>query len=238
MVTAHDIKAVLRDLSLPEKAAFFPRFFKAGKGEYAEGDEFIGVTVPDPRKIVKEYWNQISLAEVGNLLSSKIHEHRHTALLILVNKFEKTKFDAEKEEIVAFYLKNRKHINNWDLVDNSAYKILGRYAFETGNDDLLRTISGEENMWSKRIAIVATMFYVKRGEFSLLKELALNNLYHPHDLMHKANGWLLREMGNKNEDELVDFLKTHYHQTPRTTLRYAIEKLNEDLRQDFLKGRI
>ena len=124
------------------------------------------------------------------------------------------------------------------MVDNSAYKILGRHAFETENDELLRNLSHEENMWSKRMAIVATMFYVKRGQFELLKELALNNLHHPHDLMHKANGWLLREMGNKNQEELLDFLKRYYKQMPRTTLRYAIENLDEELRQNFLKARI
>lgn len=234
----NEIKSALQDLALPEKAVFFPRFFKAGKGEYAEGDEFIGVTVPDQRKIAKEYWQRISLPEIAELLSSKIHEHRHCALLMLVNKFEKEKSETERFEIVSFYLKHKKFINNWDLVDNSAYKILGRHAYETKNDNLLRTLSQEENMWSKRMAIVATMFHVKRGEFLLLKELALYNLHHPHDLMHKANGWLLREMGDKNIGELIQFLETHYQKMPRTTLRYAIEKFDEDLRQDFLKGRI
>ena len=234
----NEIKSALQDLALPEKAVFFPRFFKAGKGEYAEGDEFIGVTVPDQRKIAKEYWQRISLPEIAELLSSKIHEHRHCALLMLVNKFEIEKSETEKSEIVSFYLKHKKFINNWDLVDNSAYKILGRHAFETENENLLRTLAAEENMWSKRMAIVATMFHVKRGEFLLLKELALYNLHHPHDLMHKANGWLLREMGDKNIGELIQFLETHYQKMPRTTLRYAIEKFDEDLRQDFLKGRI
>ena len=234
----NEIKSALQDLALPEKAVFFPRFFKAGKGEYAEGDEFIGVTVPDQRKIAKEYWQRISLPEIAELLSSKIHEHRHCALLMLVNKFEIEKSETEKSEIVSFYLKHKKFINNWDLVDNSAYKILGRHAFETENENLLRTLAAEENMWSKRMTIVATMFHVKRGEFLLLKELALYNLHHPHDLMHKANGWLLREMGDKNIGELIQFLETHYQKMPRTTLRYAIEKFDEDLRQDFLKGRI
>ena len=234
----NEIKSALQDLALPEKAVFFPRFFKAGKGEYAEGDKFLGVIVPDQRKVVKEYWDRISLEEIAELLSSTVHEHRHCALLMLVNKFEKAKTEKEKKEIVNFYLKHKKFINNWDLVDNSAYKILGRHAYETKNDNLLRTLSQEENMWSKRMAIVATMFHVKRGEFLLLKELALYNLHHPHDLMHKANGWLLRAMGDKNIGELIQFLETHYQKMPRTTLRYAIEKFDEDLRQDFLKGRI
>ena len=234
----NEIKEAMLQLSIPEKKAFYPKYFKAGKGEYAEGDQFIGVTVPDQRAISKEYWKKISLQELRELLSSKIHEHRHCALMMLVLKYEKTKDSQEKEEIISFYLKNKKHINNWDLVDSSCYKILGRHAFETENDELLRTLSNEENMWSKRMGIVSTMHHTKKGKFELLKELALNNLYHPHDLMHKANGWLLREMGNKNEEELLNFLKTHYKTMPRTSLRYAIEKLDEALRQDFLKGRV
>jgi 3-methyladenine DNA glycosylase AlkD len=233
-----EIKSALHDLSVPEKAAFFPRFFKAGKGEYAEGDEFIGVTVPDQRKIAKEFWNRISLKELGSLLSSKTHEHRHCALLMLVAKFEKTKIPEEKEEILRFYLQNKKHINNWDLVDNSCYKILGRHCFENQDDRILKKLSDEDNLWSQRIAVVSTMYHVKRGEFELMKELVLKNLYHPPDLMHKANGWLPREMGEKDKHELFQFLKTHYHNMPRTTLRYAIEKLDEDVRQDFLKGRV
>ena len=235
MSTVHEVKSALQDLALPEKAAFFPRFFKAGKGEYAEGDEFLGVIVPDQRKVVKEYWNRISLEEIAELLSSTIHEHRHCALLMLVNKFEKAKTEKEKKEIVNFYLKHKKFINNWDLVDNSAYKILGRHAYETKDDDLLRSLSREENMWSKRMAIVATMFHVKRGEFSLLKELALYNLQHPHDLMHKANGWMLREMGKKDDEKLIHFLDEYALKLPRTTLRYAIEKIDPTLKDYYMK---
>ncbi len=235
----NEIKSALEFLSIPEKKEFFPRFFKAGKGEYAEGDEFVGVTVPDQRKVVKEFWNKISLDELDELLSSKFHEHRLTALLILVTKFEKSKDPKEKKQIVDFYLKHRKHINNWDLVDNSCYKIIGRYCFENQNDTILKKLSEEDNLWSKRMAIVSTMWHARKGNsFDLLKELALKNLYHEHDLMHKANGWLLREMGEKNEEELMKFLTKHYHKMPRTTLRYAIEKLDEEVRQDFLKGRI
>lgn len=233
-----NIKIALQFLALPEKAAFFPKFFKTGKGDYGEGDTFIGVTVPDQGKVAKEFWNKISLEELGGLLTSKIHEHRHTALLMLVAKFEKTKNPAERQQIAEFYVGNRAYINSWDLVDNSAYKILGRYCFENQDDTILKNLAEEENLWSQRIAIVATMYHIKKGHFGLVKELLLKNLQHSHDLMHKANGWLLREMGKKNETELLDFLKLHYKKMPRTTLRYAIEKLDEDLRQDFLKGRI
>lgn len=225
-------------LSVKEKAEFFPRFFKAGKGEYAEGDEFIGVTVPDQRKVAKEYAGKISLEELRKLLSSKIHEHRHCALLMLVSKFEKSKNPGEQSNIVKFYLKNKKYINNWDLVDNSCYKILGRFCFENSDGSILRNLSDEDHLWSKRMAVVGTMYHVKRGEFSLMKEFVLKNLHNPHDLMHKANGWLLREMGQKNENELLGFLNLHYKKMPRTSLRYAIEKLDEDVRQDYLKGRM
>lgn len=233
-----EIKSALQELSSSEKKEFLPKFFKAGKGEYSEGDQFIGVTVPDQRKIAKEFGAKISLAELEKLLSSPIHEHRHCALLILVSIFEKSINSKERKEIVEFYLKNRNHINNWDLVDNSCYKILGRYCYENQDNTILVNLSEEENLWSKRIAVVATMFHVKKESFSLLKELALKNLHHEHDLMHKANGWLLREMGKKDKKELLDFLNLHYQTMPRTTLRYAIEKLEENLRQDYLKSRI
>src|SRR5690606_23546107 len=141
-----------------------------------------------------------------------------------------------KTELVEFYLKNKKHINNWDLVDTSCYKILGNYCFETKDDSILIKLSEEENLWSKRTAVVSTMYHVKKGSFDLLKSLALKNLHHEHDLMHKANGWLLREMGKKNETELLDFLNLHYKNMPRTTLRYALEKLPENVRQDYLKS--
>ena len=239
MTLHNQILEALQFLSSPEKKEFLPYFFKTGKGEYAEGDQFIGVVVPDSRKLVKEYWQKATLDDVQEILKSEFHEMRLVALLILVTKFEKTKDEKEKKTLVDFYLKNTKYINNWDLVDLSCYKLLGRYCFENQKDDILRDLSNSDNMWEKRIAIVATMHHIKKGKsFDLTQELVLNNLNHPHDLMHKANGWLLREIGNKDEEVLLDFLKIYYQNMPRTTLRYAIEKLDEDLRQDFLKGRI
>lgn len=172
------------------------------------------------------------------LLSSQYHEHRLTALFILVSKFEKAKDQAVKDEIITFYLNHLPYVNNWDLVDSSCYKLLGRYAFENHKEELLRNLSDSEVMWRKRIAVVRTMYYVKKGSFDLTKELVTANLKHSHDLMHKANGWLLREMGQKSENDLIDYLNRHYKEMPRTCLRYAIEKLDEDVRQDYLKGRI
>ena len=239
MTLHNQILEALQFLSSPEKKEFLPYFFKTGKGEYAEGDQFIGVVVPDSRKLVKEYWQKAELSDVQEILKSEFHEMRLVALLILVNKFEKSKDKTEQKKLVDFYLKNTKYINNWDLVDLSCYKLLGRYCFENQKDDILRELSNSDNMWEKRIAIVATMHHIKKGKsFDLTQELVLNNLNHPHDLMHKANGWLLREIGNKDEEVLLDFLKIYYQNMPRTSLRYAIEKLDEDLRQDFLKGRI
>jgi 3-methyladenine DNA glycosylase AlkD len=233
-----EIQESLAVLSIPEKAAFFPKFFKTGKGEYGEGDLFLGVKVPDQRVVAKAYYSKISLKELSELLSSKFHEHRLTALFILVNKFEKTKDSKEKEEIVKFYLDHLQFINNWDLVDSSCYKILGCYAFENKKEKILIGLSDSDEMWHKRMAVVGTMHYVKKGSFDLTKEFVTNNLKHEHDLMHKANGWLLREMGNKNEEELIRYLDQYYKEMPRTCLRYAIEKLDEEIRQDYLKGRI
>lgn len=238
MKSVDDIKQALEILVIPGKAEIMQSFFKTGKGEYGEGDIFIGVTVPDQRSVAKEFYNQISLEEISELLSSKIHEHRLTALLMLVYKFEKIKDKIQQKEIVDFYLNHTKYINNWDLVDTSCYKILGRYCFENQDSKILEKLSDSKNMWEMRMAIVGTMYHIKKGEFELTKTFVLKNLKHPHDLMHKANGWLLREMGKMNEKELLDFLNLHYKEMPRTCLRYSIEKFGESLRQDYLKGRI
>lgn len=238
MTLAKVVAKALADLVIPGKAEIMQTFFKTGKGEYGENDLFIGVTVPDQRSVAKEFYKTITLDELSELLSSKIHEHRLTALLMLVYKFEKTKDKIGQKEIIDFYLKHTKYINNWDLVDTSCYKILGRYCFENQNSKILESLSDSDDMWEKRMAIVGTMHHIKKGQFELTKTFALKNLKHPHDLMHKANGWLLREMGKMNETELLDFLNLHYKEMPRTCLRYAIEKLDEELRQNYLKGRI
>jgi len=236
MKVYYQVLEALNDLSTPDKAEFLPRFFKTGKGEYAEGDKFLGVIVPDSRAVAKYFSSKIRLTDVQEIIQSEFHEMRLVALLILIQKFEKSKDKEEQEQIVRFYLKNTKHINNWDLVDLSCYKVLGKYCFENKKDEILRKLSGSKNMWEKRIAIVGTMFYIKKGKFDLTIEFALKNLHHPHDLIHKANGWLLREIGKKNETELLSFLKFHYKTMPRTSLRYAIEKLDESVRQSFLKA--
>ena len=238
MTTVDQIKIALDVLSVPDKKEFYPKFFKAGKGEYAEGDLFIGVTVPDQRAVAKDFFTKISLIELSDLLQSSIHEHRQTALFILVLKFEKSKDPVVHRQIVDFYLTHKEYINNWDLVDGSCYKILGRYCFENNNWTILKNLSEEDNLWSKRMGIVSTMYFIKKGVYDLTLDLVTINLQHSHDLMHKANGWLLREVGKKDEALMIFYLTSHYHNMPRTSLRYAIEKLNENIRQDFLKGRL
>ncbi|WP_124642611.1 MULTISPECIES: DNA alkylation repair protein [Amniculibacterium] len=238
MTNSQEILEALNDLAIKENVEILSRFFKTGKGEYGEGDVFLGVKVPESRTVVNAFWGKTTLEDVQELLESKYHEMRLVGLLILVKKFEKSKDLNIKKEIVDFYLKNTRYINNWDLVDQSCYKILGNYCFENKQDKILRTLSNSDQLWEKRIAVVGTLYFVKQNSFELTQELVLNNLNHPHDLMHKANGWMLREMGKKDETTLLNFLNREYHKMPRTCLRYAIEKLEETLRQDYLKGRV
>ena len=221
----------------PEKANFLPKFFKVGPGEYGEGDQFIGVKVPDQRQVAKAHYTEIPLEDVSLLLQSPIHEHRLTALFILVYKFEKLKIKQQQAEIVDFYLKHLPSINNWDLVDSSADKILGAYLFDKEKDLLYRFAQGG-NLWEQRIAIIASFYFIKRNEFSDTLKLAQLLLHHKHDLIHKAVGWMLREIGNRNFETEYTFLQEHYHEMPRTMLRYAIEKYEPELREKFLKGLI
>ncbi len=233
--TANDLKEALALLAQEERRVQSLRFFKTQKGDYGFGDEFLGVSVPDQRKVARSVFHLITLQELKRLLQSQVHEHRSCALFILVLKFEKAKERDIRFEIVRFYLENLSQVNNWDLVDSSCYKILGRHCFDTNSADILIELSKRNNLWANRIAIVSTMYHIKKDEYELTKQLVLKNMNHSHDLMHKANGWLLREMGKRKEDELIDFLKLHASRMPRTTLRYAIEKLDPATRMNFLK---
>ncbi|AQX04237.1 DNA alkylation repair protein [Elizabethkingia meningoseptica] len=232
------IEEALQMLATPERAEHMPRYFKTGKGEYGEGDVFYGVSVPDQRSVAKEYYKEISLEDLSQVLKSEIHEMRLTAVLILVYKYEKSKNTAEKKELVDFYLQHLDYVNNWDIVDSSAYKILGAYIYHNGDEKILYELSSDENMWRKRVAVVGTYYFIKKKSFELTQQLVLKNIKHPHDLMHKANGWMLREIGKIDEDTLLTFLNQYYKEMPRTSLRYAIEKLDEGLRQDYLRGNI
>lgn len=218
-----------------EKATFLPRFFKAFPGGYGEGDKFIGVTVPNQRKVAKNF-QSLSLEEIQNLLDEDVHECRLTALFILIHKFEKSN-DTQKEEIVSFYLKNAHRVNNWDLVDSSAYKILGPYLVDK-DKSILYDLSKSGHLWKQRIAIITTYYFIKQQMYQDALAISKILLHHDHDLIHKAVGWMLREIGNRDKELEVEFLKQHYKDMPRTMLRYAIEKFEKEERKKFLNGEI
>ena len=229
------IKAELQKVSNSEKAAFLPKFFRAVPGGYGEGDRFIGVAVPDQRKIAQKHYKKTTLNETADMLNSPIHEHRLTALLMLVNKFEKTKDEAEKKAVVKVYLENINCVNNWDLVDSSCYKILGPWLIDN-DKSLLYEYAWSDDLWKQRIAIITTLYFIKNNYFDDTLKIAEILLEHKHDLIHKAVGWMLREVGKIDFKTEYNFLANHYKKMPRTMLRYAIEKFDEDLRQSFLKG--
>ncbi|MBS3051808.1 MAG: DNA alkylation repair protein [Candidatus Aenigmarchaeota archaeon] len=225
------IKNDLKRLSDPQKAEILSRFFKTGKGEYGEGDVFLGIKVPDQRKIAKTYLD-LELEKIQELICSKIHEHRLTSLLILVEKYKKSD-ETTKKKIFGFYLKNTKNVNNWDLVDLSAPNIIGNHLLKKDRSVLYK-LAKSSNLWEKRIAIISTFEFIKNDEFEdtlKISELLLND---KHDLIHKAVGWMLREIGKRNQYIEEQFLKKHYKKIPRTTLRYAIERFDENKRIFYL----
>lgn len=231
------LKELLREIKLhasPVKAKSSAWFFKTGKGEYGEGDKFIGLTVPQMRILATKY-QAINLSEVKKLLSSKIHELRFIALEILVIKFEKAS-DREKKKIVDFYLKNLKNINNWDLVDTSAPYILGRYLLMRKRK-LLYRLAESNNLWERRIAIVSTFAFIKKGELNDTFQIIKKVLKDKHDLIHKAAGWMLREAGKKDETALRLFLDQYTRVMPRTMLRYSIERFPEKVRVKYLNSK-
>lgn len=237
METQHLIIQQLNSYTNPEKAAFLPHFFQAYPGGYGEGDCFIGVTVPDQRKVARKYYRTISLEELTVLIQSNVHEHRLTAIFILVLKYEKTKSELEKENLVNFYLNNISAVNNWDLVDSSAYKILGAFLFDKDRS-LLYHFAASGGLWPQRIAIISTLYFIKRDDFVDTLKIADSLLEHDHDLIHKAVGWMLREVGNRDFAVEYNYLKDRYRRMPRTMLRYAIEKFEPELRKQFLEGKI
>jgi Predicted DNA alkylation repair enzyme len=233
-----DILADLRkDINLyasPQKAVVLKRFFKTGKGQYGEGDIFLGIQVPDSRKIVRKYSN-IPLDNTLQLLRSKIHEERLIALLIMVEKAKRSD-EGGKEILFNKYLENTLYINNWDLVDLSADKIVGSYLFDKPKD-VLYSLAASENLWERRIAALATFDFIKKGFYEETLKIAKILLNDGHDLIHKAVGWMLREVGKRCSQEVLEqFLLANYKQMPRTMLRYAIERLPEPLRLQYLNG--
>ena len=233
----NELRAELKSLGDVKQAKVLQRFFKTGKGQYGEGDVFLGIKVPVQREIAKKYLN-LGFVELQELLNSKIHEERLVALIILTDQFKKAKKDKlQQRRVFEFYMKNTFRVNNWDLVDLSAPTIVGGYLQVEGTE-ILKYLAKSENLWERRIAILATLPLIKQrkfGETLALSELLIND---KHDLMHKAVGWMLREIGKKNLEVLELFLSAHYKQMPRTMLRYAIEKFPEEKRKRYLKGEI
>ncbi len=228
------IQQALRDASDPSKADFFPHFFKLRPGDK---DEFLGVTVPKQRVITKEYFKQLTPKEVLKLLHSPIHEERLTALMIWVLQFQKGD-DATKKEIYDLYLKNTKWVNNWDLVDSSCRDIVGAYLFDKEDKSILNTLSVSKNIWERRIAIVGTFYFIQHGDPTWTLVLAERYLTDTHHYIHKATGWMLREVGKRNDRALlIEFLDEHAAQMPRTALRYAIEHLDPTTRALYLQKR-
>ncbi|MBA7625243.1 hypothetical protein ES703_32669 [subsurface metagenome] len=227
------VKAELKKLSDPEHATKLQGFFKTDKGEYGEGDIFLGVRVPDQRRIAKKYKN-IPLTDVIELLQSGIHEHRLTALFILTEQFNKGD-EETRRRIVDMYLGNTAYVNNWDLVDSSAHKILGEWLVDKPRE-VLYEMAESESLWERRISIISTFAFTNRGDLTDALALAKALIEDGHDLIHKASGWVLREVGKKDQSALETFLLEHYQKMPRTMLRYAIERLPEERRR-FYMGR-
>lgn len=234
-MTAQEVIESLKEASDKGKSLVLARFFKTGPGEYGEGDRFLGVTVPKQRILAKKY-QYMPFSEVKKLLISPWHEHRLTGLLILTYRFSISEI-AQKREIFDFYLVHTERINNWDLVDVTAPGIVGEYLVESGSDSgLLRRLAKSQSLWERRIAIVSTFAWIRRGKHQECFEIAEILLYDSHDLIQKAVGWMLREVGKRcGTEPLIGFLDCHACEMPRTMLRYAIERFPEHVRQAYLR---
>jgi len=233
-----NLKNELRSKADPKKANFLARYFKTGKGQYAEGDVFLGgIVTSEMRKIANKY-QDIPLRDIQALLKSKFHEERSLALGILNRQFTKAK-NQERLKFYKFYLQNTKHINNWDLVDISAGNIVGEYLIANPQKiGVLKKLARSKSLWERRIAIMATFTFIKKGQFQETLTIGEMLLTDKHDLIHKAVGWMLREVGKKDQKAEEAFLKKHYQTMPRTMLRYAIEKFPEKTRKKYLLGQI
>lgn len=226
------ITSELQALSNAEKREIFPRFFKAGKGEYGEGDRFLGVTVPNIRAIAKLH-KDVSIEEIRKLIQSEWHEVRLCALIIMVEKSKK-KDEVLRKELFNLYLSQTKRINNWDLVDLSCRFIIGEYLLDKSRD-ILYQLAQSPLLWDNRIAIVSTYAFIRKGQLEDTYALSDLMMHHPHDLMHKAIGWMLREAGKRNPERLYDYVMSHRADMPRTMLRYAIEKFSPKERAILMK---
>jgi 3-methyladenine DNA glycosylase AlkD len=229
------VQKEFRTLGNPEDALFLQRFFKTGEGGYAQGDRFLGIRVPIIRKLAKAY-QRLPIEECQLLLQSEWHEERLLALFLLIGHFHKGD-ERIQAKIYRIYLKNTASINNWDLIDTSAEHIVGAFLWDRDRAPLY-PLARSKDLWKKRIAILSTFHFIRRNDFSDTLKIAEILLKDSHDLIHKAVGWLLREVGNRDLRAEEEFLKRHYRVMPRTMLRYAIEKFPEDRRKRYLKGEI
>lgn len=234
-MTVKNIQRKLQQLGNRKTADALRRFFKTGPGEYGEGDVFIGVRVPELRKLVKEY-PDITIKEVMQLLNSTIHEERFFALLMLINKFSKGN-ETVKKRIYELYLQHTKFINSWDLVDGSAHHIVGAFLMDKNKEPVYR-LAKSKNLWERRIAILSTFHFIKHDNYLETLKISKILLTDDQDLIHKAVGWMLREIGKRHMSTEEIFLKKYHKRMPRTMLRYAIEKFPESKRQKYLKGKI
>ena len=234
MSALENLRKKLRKLGSPQKAKVYGVFFKTGPGQYGEGDQFLGVTVPEQRQVARAF-KDLPLADLKKLLHSKIHEERLTALLILVSQYQSAD-EAGKKKIYSFYLANAKRVNNWDLVDSSAHHIVGHF-LSNKNSAVLDQLSRSKNLWERRISIVATWHGIRNGNVKDVIRISGKLLNDDHDLIHKAVGWMLREAGKRNPSALENFLAKHHHKMPRTMLRYSIEKFPEKKRKQYLNGK-
>lgn len=233
--SARDVERKLRRLASHGRAKAYARFFKLGPGEYGEGDKFLGVSVPEQRRLARQFVD-LPLSDIQRLLRNPYHECRLTALFILVQKYENAD-EKEQERIAALYLKNTKRVNNWDLVDASASRILGAHLFPKRDRRVLDRLSRSTNLWERRIAIVATHAYISRGDFSHTFSIARRYCVDRHDLIHKATGWMLREVGKRSRSSLSAFLDHEAPRMPRTMLRYAIEQYPKTKRVIYLRAK-
>ena len=231
MLNASDALRELRALGDPEDARFLQRFFKTGQGEYGEGDVFLGIRVPATRQLARKY-RELPLSEIRKLLHAKEHEARLLALILLTHQYQRADHDLQ-QKIFEFYLAHTARINNWDLVDVSAPNIVGAHLY-LRDKSLLDELALSTSLWERRIAILATAYFIKRGEYAVTLRIARRLLKDEHDLIHKAVGWMLREVGNRDRDVLLGFLDRHYRAMPRTMLRYAIEKLEASRRAKYM----
>lgn len=232
---ARELSKVLKEFADAKVAERSQRFFKTAKGEYGEGDQFLGIRVPALRQLAKQY-KTLTLGEISNLLKSAYHEERLCALFLLIQKFTKAK-EKDRSEIYELYLNNTKYINSWDLVDSSAYQIIGAYLYDK-NKSPLYTLSRSKDLWERRISIISTFYFIKNNQFDDALEISKQLLIDKEDLIHKAVGWMLREVGNREIEIEKTFLLSHYSKMPRTMLRYAIEKFPEKEREKYLCGTI